>query len=90
MNNPFRWIRNWWWGEHHREHFEEWLELRDARIRHEAEEDLTVVHMVGYEKGKLEGACKLVMALGYATGHADTYEELLRHVLEQKGGEHDE
>ena len=33
---------------------------------------------------ELRGACNLAMALGYATGHADTYEQLVEHVREQR------
>ena len=33
---------------------------------------------------ELRGACRLAMAIGYATGHADTYEQLVEHVREQK------
>lgn len=35
------------------------------------------------EQEELRGACRLATALGYATGHADTYEQLVEHVQEQ-------
>lgn len=34
-------------------------------------------------EARLGGACRLAVELGYATGHADTYEELIAHVREQ-------
>lgn len=34
-------------------------------------------------RSELQGACRLAMALGYATGHADTYAQLVEHVQEQ-------
>ena len=36
---------------------------------------------------ELEGACQLARDLGYATGHADTYDDLLAHVREQRNEE---
>ena len=33
---------------------------------------------------ELEGACRIARDLGYATGHADTYDDLLQHVREQR------
>lgn len=36
------------------------------------------------EERELEGACRLARDLGYATGHADTYDDLFQHVREQR------
>lgn len=36
------------------------------------------------KQAKLEGACRFAIALGYATGHADTFDDLVAHVREQR------
>lgn len=36
------------------------------------------------KQAELEGACRFAIALGYATGHADTFDDLVAHVREQR------
>lgn len=57
------------------------IDQQRALIRHLRAEGIAAAARVVSMKSDLEAAVKLVLDQGLATGHADTFEDLMREVL---------